>query len=92
MAPDVVHHDPYDPHAVAGLEGLKASIRLNRTAFPDLTITVEDQLAEADKVATRWTATMTHDGELMDVRPTSSGPALLLFKDMGGETVSGERG
>jgi predicted ester cyclase len=70
VAPDVVHHDPYDPHAAEGLEGLKKTIRLNRRAFPDMRITVEDQLAEGDKVTTRWTATMTHEGELGDVAPT----------------------
>lgn len=62
VAPNVVHHDPYDPHASAGLEGMKRSILMNRTAFPDLTLTVEDQVAEGDTVATRWTGTMTHAG------------------------------
>ncbi len=33
------------------------------TAFPDYRITVEDQIAEADKVATVWSATGTHQGE-----------------------------
>ncbi len=59
-SPDVIHHDPYDPYAADGLEGLKKSIALNRTAFPDIRITVEDQVAEGDKVTTRWTADMTH--------------------------------
>ena len=34
-----------------------------RTAFPDYRITIDDQLAEADMVATVWTATGTHKGE-----------------------------
>jgi predicted ester cyclase len=34
-----------------------------RTAFPDYQMTIEDQLAEADKVATVWTASGTHLGE-----------------------------
>ena len=34
-----------------------------RTAFPDYRITVDDQLAETDMVATVWTATGTHEGE-----------------------------
>jgi predicted ester cyclase len=33
------------------------------TAFPDYQITIDDQLAEADKVATVWTASGTHQGE-----------------------------
>jgi predicted ester cyclase len=34
-----------------------------RTAFPDYQITIDDQLAEADKVTTVWTASGTHQGE-----------------------------
>jgi len=34
-----------------------------RTAFPDYQMSIEDQLAEADKVATVWTASGTHQGE-----------------------------
>jgi ketosteroid isomerase-like protein len=60
VAPDVVHHDPYDPNASDGLAGLKRSIETNRSLFPDMTIEVNDQVAEADRVATRWVARMTH--------------------------------
>ncbi len=34
-----------------------------RTAFPDYQLTIAKQLAEADKVATVWTGTGTHQGE-----------------------------
>jgi steroid delta-isomerase-like uncharacterized protein len=70
VAEDVVHHDPYDPNAADGLEGLKKSIALNRAAFPDMRISVEDQVAEGDRVTTRWTATMTHTGELGGTPPS----------------------
>jgi predicted ester cyclase len=59
VAPDVVHHDPYDPHAGDGLAGMKRTILTNRESFPDLETTVEDQFAEGDRVATRWSARMT---------------------------------
>jgi len=62
VAPDVVHHDPHDPHALEGLAGMKRTIARSRELTPDLTLKVEDQIAEADRVATRWTATMTRDG------------------------------
>jgi steroid delta-isomerase-like uncharacterized protein len=86
VAPDVVHHDPYDPNAAGGLDGLKKSIALNREAFPDLRITVEDQLAEDDRVTTRWTATMTHEGNLGGTvasgkRVTLSGITIERFED-----------
>jgi steroid delta-isomerase-like uncharacterized protein len=70
VAADVVHHDPYDPNAADGLAGLKRSIEVNRKAFPDMRITIEDQVAEGDRVATRWRATMTHSGELGGAPPT----------------------
>jgi len=70
VAEDVVHHDPYDPNAAHGLEGLKRSIAANRRAFPDMSIEIEDQVAEADRVATRWRATMTHSGEMGGARAT----------------------
>jgi predicted ester cyclase len=62
IAPNVMHHDPYDPHGTEGLAGMKKFIQRTRSAYPDLHITVEDQLAEGSKVATRWTGTMTHEG------------------------------
>jgi steroid delta-isomerase-like uncharacterized protein len=70
VAAHVVHHDPYDPHAAEGLAGMKRTIELNRNAFPDMQLTVEDQVAERDKVVTRWHGEMTHTGELGGVAPT----------------------
>jgi predicted ester cyclase len=39
-------------------------------AFPDGRWTIEDQVAEGDKVVTRWSFTGTHQGELMGIAPT----------------------
>jgi predicted ester cyclase len=39
-------------------------------AFPDARYTVEDQLAEGEKVLTRWSCIGTHKGELMGIAPT----------------------
>ena len=39
-------------------------------AFPDGRWTIEDQVAEGDKVATRWTFIGTHQGEIMGFAPT----------------------
>jgi steroid delta-isomerase-like uncharacterized protein len=86
VAPEVVHHDPYDPNGDQGLEGMKRTIELNRAAFPDMRLTVEDQIAEGDKVVTRWTGEMTHSGELSGVEPsgnkvTISGITIDRFED-----------
>jgi hypothetical protein len=46
-----------------------------RRAFPDSYFTVEDMIAEADKVMTRKTFRGTHGGELMGPRPADGGPS-----------------
>ena len=43
-----------------------------RTAFPDLRIVIEDQVAEGDKVASRYTGSGTHQGELRGFPPTNN--------------------
>jgi steroid delta-isomerase-like uncharacterized protein len=53
-----------------GREGLKQTVALYLTAFPDLAFTIEDQLAEGDRVATRFTARATHRGPFMGIAPT----------------------
>jgi steroid delta-isomerase-like uncharacterized protein len=71
VAEDVVNHDEtLPPEIPPGREGVKALAQGYKMAFPDLVLTVEDQIAEGDKVATRWTARGTHQGELMGIPPT----------------------
>ncbi len=41
-----------------------------RGAFPDMNITMEDMVAEGDKVVARWTAQGTNTGEIMGMPPT----------------------
>jgi steroid delta-isomerase-like uncharacterized protein len=69
-APDYVLHDPSLPEDLHGPEGLKQYAAMNLGAFPDARVTVEDQIAEGNMVATRWRATGTHTGELMGIPPT----------------------
>jgi len=53
-----------------GRDGLRQHIIAFRSAFPDLTITVDDLLAEDNKVTARWTARGTHKGTLLGILPT----------------------
>ena len=55
---------------VRGPEGMKHFVTMYRTAFPDYACTIDDQIAEGDKVVTRWTARGTQQGELMGIPPS----------------------
>jgi steroid delta-isomerase-like uncharacterized protein len=69
-APDYVLHDPSLPEDLHGPEGIKRYAAMTLGAFPDIRVAVEDQVAEGDKVVSRWTATGTHTGDLMGIPPT----------------------
>jgi steroid delta-isomerase-like uncharacterized protein len=70
FAPNYTLHDPSFPGAVYGPEGVKRYVRTYREAFPDARFTVEDQVAEEETVATRWTARGTHRGAFLGISPT----------------------
>ena len=66
---DVVEQVPF-PGQGPGLEGLKDVLRGMRAGFPDLYFSVEEQIAEGDKVVTRFEWTGTHQGEFLGVAAT----------------------
>ena len=63
------------PEQIRGPEGFRDFVTMYRKAFPDLIISVEEQVAEGDTVVTRWTATGTHQGDLMGM-PASGKQAI----------------
>ena len=63
-----IEHTPSGP--VYGLEGFKQFVNMYFSAFPDVHYTIEDMVAEGDKVVTRWTGRGTHQGPLMGIPPT----------------------
>lgn len=63
LTPDCVSHAAGLPPRV-GTEGIKLQAALLRGGIPDLTTTLEDQLAEGDLVASRWRGSGTNTGEL----------------------------
>lgn len=66
---DFVELDPL-PGQAQGREGLKEAIRQMRSAFPDIRWTVDEMLAEGDKVFTRFTWSGTHEGAFLGVPAT----------------------
>jgi steroid delta-isomerase-like uncharacterized protein len=71
-ASDFVGHDPTMPEDVRGVEGIREFYGMYQSAFPDAEIAIEDQVAEGDKVVSRWTGRGTHQGELMGVPPSGN--------------------
>jgi steroid delta-isomerase-like uncharacterized protein len=70
LAPDFIEHEELPPGIPQGREGVKQLAAMLRSAFPDFTATIEDLVAEGDKVVIRMTWTGTHKGEFMGVPPT----------------------
>jgi steroid delta-isomerase-like uncharacterized protein len=65
---DCVYYNPATGE-VKG-EALKQFLASMLAAFPDIRFTIEDLVAEGDKVVTRWSCTVTHQGEFMGLAPT----------------------
>ena len=83
---EFVNHQ-LDGHEVRGPEGMRRVVGEFRTAFPDVHVTVDDQIAEGDIVVTRWTAAGTHRGPLGEVAPTGkrvkfSGISMMRFDNV----------
>jgi steroid delta-isomerase-like uncharacterized protein len=70
IADDYVGHDPSMPEPTRGPEGVKEFFGIFMAAYPDASITIEEQIADGDWVASRWTGRGTHKGELMGIPAT----------------------
>src|SRR3984957_9617511 len=66
---DVVEQVPL-PGQGPGLDGLKDIIRAMRAGFPDIVFSIQEQIAEDDKVASRFQWTGTHTGEFLGIPAT----------------------
>jgi predicted ester cyclase len=65
VAADVVFRNP--PNVVTGIAEFRKLVSALRGAFPDLHFTLEDELAEGNKVATRWVMRGTQGPRKLDV-------------------------
>jgi steroid delta-isomerase-like uncharacterized protein len=77
-----------------GQAGFKQFLTGFHAAFPDADTTIEDVIAEGDKVAIRWTLRGTHQGELLGIPATGKPvtvPGITIYRIVGGKIVE-ERG
>lgn len=91
VATNSVVHDPAVPGGkVTGAQGYKQFVEIYLAAFPDVQFTINDQIADGDKVATRWTGTGTHKGALMGIAPTgkrATVTGITINRYQGGKSV-----
>jgi serine phosphatase RsbU (regulator of sigma subunit) len=83
-----ISHQPDGSVLERGPEDVKRFVGEFRTAFPDLRLSIDDQIAEGDKVMIRETARGTHQGELRGMAPTGKemeikGMAIFRFSEEG---------
>jgi steroid delta-isomerase-like uncharacterized protein len=87
MNPGCVIHGLGDGDAVLiGPEGFRTFYHSFLGAFPDIHIHVHDTVAEGDKIAVRWTGTMTHKGDGLGFpasgkRVSMDGTTIAIVKD-----------
>ncbi len=88
-SPDHIDHT-LPPGLPVGPEGTKQAIATMLAGFPDLRITIEDMIAEWDKVVTRFTTHGTQQGALGSVPPTGKRVAVStigITRIVGGKIV-----
>ncbi len=66
---DYHDHDPANEQDVIGMDALRREAEMWRGGF-DFAFTVEDQIAQGDRVCTRWTWNATHKGDFLGVPAT----------------------
>lgn len=76
VARDYVGHSTTPQDETRGPEAYKAFYASLHAAFPDFNVTIEDQIAEGDRVVTRWTASGTHLGPFRGIPPTGNRGAI----------------
>ena len=68
LTPNIVFENP--PVRVEGLEAFRQLITSLRAAFPDFQFVIEDEIAEGDKVVTRWRLQGTQHGQFLGNPPS----------------------
>lgn len=69
FSPDYVDHD-FPTGMPPTRDGFKQFASMYFSGFPDGRIDIEEQVAEGDRVVSRWTGRATHTGEFMGIAPT----------------------
>lgn len=72
VADEYVEHDPSIRDQFRGPAAYRQNVERFLSAFPDLTVTIEDAVVEDDTIAMRQRFRGTHEGEFLDIEPTGA--------------------
>lgn len=80
-------HNPANAQDTIGMDAIRRDVEMWRAGF-DFAFTVDDQIAEGDRVCTRWTWKGSHTGDFMGLQPTGmdvtmTGTIIHRFRDDG---------
>ena len=90
LAPNFLYHNPIRPD-VRTLEDYKRFITEFHSAFPDLHVTIDDMIAEDDKVVVRFTWHGTNTGDIvMPMRLPATGKHVTVTSINIGRMVEGK--
>lgn len=78
FSPNFVLHDANNPGWPRGLAGARKMFTGMLTAAPDIQVTMEDIVAEGDKVVVRWTFRGTNTGESITGASPTGQPVTVL--------------
>ena len=70
LAPNFVEREALPPGTPSGRDGVKQLTLMFRTAFPDFNVSIDDMIAEGDKIVARTTWSGTQKGEFMGIPPS----------------------
>ena len=70
ISPDAIFHVPGSAEPLQGPAGYLVVIGMMRRGFPDIQWTLEETIAEGDRIAARFTMRGTHQGTFLGVAPT----------------------
>ena len=90
VAPDAVFREP--GQLLDGREAFRERMGAFKAASPDLRVTVDDLVADADKAAVRWTPAPTHQAAFGPYPPTGRSvtmSGIAVFRVVDGQVVEG---
>ena len=71
-SPDIVVSYPVPPEPMRGVEAFRGFLKDLYAGLPDVSVSVDEMIAEGEKVACRWTMKGTHDGPLFGFPATGN--------------------